>query len=790
MAAKLGGRRSAFFLTAGCFTVVAIIFLWPTLFGGRIFSSGDLLNWWPPFNDPHPAGLVTPSDFTMTDPVAGLIPDTLLTRSDAFAGGALWNPYVGGGHPLLASVVHAPLFPLTWLEFVFPFWHSLAWVALGKLLIAGAGTGLLCRRLGLGRAAALFGATAYTYSVLFYMWMEHPQTFVWGMLPWMLACTHAVMASRSRVWIAALALSTGLCWLGGHPETAFMSTAAASAFALFLLCTKASTPRGWLRFVLGMALGGGIGTLANIPLVEMLGQAGTVERGGWSIPATNLQTFFFPELWGSPSKAYYTGAAGFAERTAYFGVLPLAFAISSLGRRRPRTQWFFLGTAVVCTLASFHLPVITTLISHAPGANVMALRRLMIVAILAATVLAAYGLQRFLDGDRVERRHVLTIMAAVVALPVVGWLIRVQPPLADFGHALGQVLTVSPGEKSATVVELASVVHWTAFGLVGIAALALAMRLRRRNLAIAAVWLITVVDLLAIDHGLHGYEPLANVNPPVPQAVSYLQQHVGHERMAGDESAMPANVPSRYGIRDARIAIEVPSTERYTSLWQALGGTVGDQGVYQVDTAQAHQLADLFSVRYVLLAPGRTKPLPAWLKPELVTPGGTVALNTTALPRAWMAYSWRVAAGSPDALAQVVGSSTRQSQDSPVLEGAPPATTTGHEPATAATVIRDDPETVTMTVDALHDGYLVLNDTVYPGWAVTVDGHRGSILPANENVRAVAVSAGHHVVTFSYAPPIVKVSAAVSVLALMLTLALAGSGIRRARKTPGAADRG
>lgn len=763
---------------------VAVAFLWPVLFGGKVFSSGDVLNWWPPFNEVHPAGLVRPSDPTMTDPVAGLIPDTMLAGRDFLHGGGLWNPYVGGGHPLLASVVHAPLFPLTWLEYVLPIWHSLAWVALGKLLIAGAGTGLLCRRLGLSRGPALFAATAYTYSALFYMWMEHPQTFVWGMLPWMLACTHAAIHSRSRTWVAALAAATGLCWLGGHPETAFMSTAAAGAFAVYLLFSRSGEKRAWLRVALGFALGGGIGALANIPLAELLGQAGTVERGGWSIPTTDLQTFFFPELWGSPSKAYYGGAVGFAERTAYFGVLPLAFALGAIGRRRPSVQWFFAATALLCTVASFRLPLITTAISHLPGANVMALRRLIIVGILAGAVLAAFGLQRFLDGNRRERLRLLGVMAAVILVPTLVWFIRVQPSPRGLGSALTQFITISPHETSAGIVELASVLHWAILGILGLIALAVTVRLRRRHLAVIAVWLITVADLLAIDHGLHGFEPVSYVDPAIPQAVSYLQQNLGHDRMVGDQGAMPANVPSRYGLRDARIAIEVPATQRYAELWQALGGTVGDQGIYQVDTPAAHQLADLFSVRYVLLPPDRTTPIPAWLRPTLTSPGGTVAVNRTALPRAWVAYGWRSAQDRTTALNQVVASSTQQSEDTPVLEGAPPTSSTGVPHATAGVVTRDDPETVSVTVNALQRGYLVLNDSYYPGWTVTVDGKSGTILPANENARAVEVPAGAHVVTFTYAPPVVKASAGVSALALLVTLGLAGSGLLSRLRKP------
>src|SRR5689334_5133551 len=104
-----------------------------SLFGGKVFSSGDNLLFWLPFSPEKPASLVQPSNYQLTDPVEEFVPDLLQIRSDLSHGvPPLWNPDAGGGRPLLAAQVDAPLFPLTWLSFLLPFWTSLAWVGAGK----------------------------------------------------------------------------------------------------------------------------------------------------------------------------------------------------------------------------------------------------------------------------------------------------------------------------------------------------------------------------------------------------------------------------------------------------------------------------------------------------------------------------------------------------------------------------------------------------------------------------------------------------------------------------------
>jgi uncharacterized membrane protein YfhO len=70
----------------------------------------------------------------------------------------------------------------------------------------------------------------------------------------------------------------------------------------------------------------------------------------------------------------------------------------------------------------------------------------------------------------------------------------------------------------------------------------------------------------------------------------------------------------------------------------------------------------------------------------------------------------------------------------------------------ASVVLRDGPNRATIHVTVDAPGYLVLADTWYPGWRVTVDGEPDEMLRANHAFRAVRLGAGTHVVEMAYRP--------------------------------------
>lgn len=801
-------RRRHGAAAAAALVVVVLVTLSSSLVGGKIFGSGDNIFQWAPFSSEAPAEFVRPSNFLLTDPVQGFIPDLIETRSDLSHGVLpLWNPDAAGGRPLLASQVHAPLFPLTWLAFLLPFWSSFAWIAAGKLLLAAGGTYLFVRDLGLQRGPSLLAALAFAFGMYFVVWLEHPQTYVWLCLPWMFLATLRACRYGSLAATALLGVSTGLACLGGHPESAAFLIAATAAYAVFELVAERiagpnlptsfgrSSGPSWTGTLVGRAglvgcglvLGIGLSAVVTLPLLELLHQSGSTERGGPALPLNALYSFAFPELWGMPTKFFSSaGPVNFNERTAYIGALPTLFAIGALGRDRPREQWFFVAIALVSLAVTFNVPLLATGIRRLPDANVARLTRFLVVLSFAGAVLGAYGLQRWIGASMRERKRMSQVMVAAALLPAAYWVAMHTSALTHLGAALGQIPAIGRNQGSQAVVELGAVWRWTLICGLGLGGLWLVFR---RNWSPTAAVVLTVVltaaDLVALDRGYHGSIPLAEANPTVPEAIRYLASHQGDARVVGTDYALPPSLGERYGLRDARVGIDIPYPKRYQQLWTALGGISGDQTFLFARSHRAHLLADLFAVRYALIPPGGVRP--GWLHPVLHTVGGTVAINPTALPRAWVAYGWRTSRSRASALAMTVASSTHNLRDQPIIEGAPNSRTSTR-PSTAASVSHDSGEEVGIHATAKAAGYLVLDDSAYPGWVVTVDGRSAPWYPANENFRAVAIPAGSHTVVFRYRPTSVRDGAIVSVASVLMLVALAlvgAFGMRRRQETTG-----
>jgi uncharacterized membrane protein YfhO len=90
----------------------------------------------------------------------------------------------------------------------------------------------------------------------------------------------------------------------------------------------------------------------------------------------------------------------------------------------------------------------------------------------------------------------------------------------------------------------------------------------------------------------------------------------------------------------------------------------------------------------------------------------------------------------------------------------------------SARIVADGANRVVVEAGAgANGGYLVLLDSYSPDWRVSVDGRRADMVQANGLFRAVRLAPGRHVVEFVYRPRALIWGAAVSGVALALTLA-------------------
>ncbi len=82
--------------------------------------------------------------------------------------------------------------------------------------------------------------------------------------------------------------------------------------------------------------------------------------------------------------------------------------------------------------------------------------------------------------------------------------------------------------------------------------------------------------------------------------------------------------------------------------------------------------------------------------------------------------------------------------------------------------LNGEPTRVELEVSAPRAGFLVLNDTYFPGWQARVDGVAAPIFRTNFFVRGVVVPAGTRRVVFEYRPLSLALGATLSGLGLLL----------------------
>ena len=82
------------------------------------------------------------------------------------------------------------------------------------------------------------------------------------------------------------------------------------------------------------------------------------------------------------------------------------------------------------------------------------------------------------------------------------------------------------------------------------------------------------------------------------------------------------------------------------------------------------------------------------------------------------------------------------------------------------------PNQVTVRTRQKGNGFLVLNDTFFPGWTVTVDGEAREILKANHYYRAVQLGPGEHILEFDFFPEGFKEGLVTSSIFLLILIAL------------------
>jgi hypothetical protein len=452
----------------------------------------------------------------------------------------LYDPYIWGGAPLLASWNAAAAYPLTFLFAVLP--GTAAWTLnmIVTWAVAGLGMFFFLRALRLGSLPSLLGAVSFAFAGAMPAQVAHlglvaGMSWVPVQLLGVLRLTEARGTAARLRWLAVLAGAFGLTILAGEPRAvadAGVIVVIYAAWRVTRLGRHSGPAAGCVAagsVAAGLVLGICLGAVQWLPGLAVIG---TSQRGASSVVLFNsgslphrwLMLMLVPDLLGgsgSLGQPAFFANYNLAEVTGYVGILPLVAAAALLGRLRLRPRLPDWAVWHVVALVGFVLALggntpAGPLLARLPLFGGLRLQsRNILVADLALAVLFAYwadrpfgdGHRRFLrapGGRRVDLETVLGV------LPALAMIVAVALGLT-WGTGLLHWLRAGPGAAGAAGPLRPWLVPYALIGAGAIAFVIFGRRLPPRQRSrwlggLVAVDLVvfTILSVVAVLPGLGG----------------------------------------------------------------------------------------------------------------------------------------------------------------------------------------------------------------------------------------------------------------------------------------------
>ncbi|GAC1649796.1 MAG: YfhO family protein [Gemmatimonadaceae bacterium] len=724
----------------------------------------------------------------------------------------LWNPYLLGGMPYVASMNGDIFYPTFLLRLVMPTDKAMTWAFIVHIVLAGVFTYHFARAWRIGFQAALVAALAYMMGgpVSSYVSAGHDgKLYVSALLPlflWLITC--GVRDGRPWAW-GGIAVTVGLAALSPHPQLLQYMLLTGGSFALFLTlvtrhhATKATqAPRKHVGRLVSAAAAVGcgflIGAVQYLPVAEYVpwspraGGKGYEFATSYSFPPEELINTVLPQFSGVLFR--YWGRNGLHFHSEYLGVVVIllaALGLRALADEQRRTfARFWLGVWVVAllwALGSF-TPFYQVIYALVPGTKFFrAPSTIFFLVAFATAIFAALGTERVLE---LRTSAGFLVGAAVFAGIVLA--LSISGALTGFASSL-----VEPERWEAVQANAPQVV---AGAIRGFAATILACGIvlaavRRRLRPSAAVTLLTallVVDLWSVEREYWRFS--------APAARLYGRDATIDYLTALDQPARVLAIPLReasvvhdpafydglmvHGVR-TMLGYHGNEIGRYDVLLGKEGGEptqIGSPRVWR-----------LLNVRY-LLTNTDSVPIPNSRRvvgPTTDAAGSTVYLHELpgSNPVAWVTPV--IVKASDDAVLATL----RDPRFDPGLaalfdSGAAVTGQTVHAlPAPTgvlARATRYDPGRITIDLDrpAPEGSALVVSENFYPGWKATADGRPVAVGRADYTLLGVPLPPGARSVDLHFESVAYARGKAITLAACLLAilaLALGAAADRRTR---------
>ncbi|HLG99459.1 MAG TPA: YfhO family protein [Bryobacteraceae bacterium] len=659
----------------------------------------------------------------------------------------LWDPTTWAGQPLLAQGQPGAAYPLNWIFFLMPRKHGhlhpevLQWYFVIIHYLAALFCYLLCRDLGLSRAASMLGGLAFSLGgyIGSTRWPQMLNGAMWAPLVFLFLLR---AASGRKPWAssALCGLCLGMAWLSGHHQAPLYITLAVVFAWIFYFARSPSLRTAALAAVSGvfMLL---TAALQILPMIEY----GRLAKRWISAPE--------PVTWGQPVP-YFVHRDFSSPILSIFGiVIPNAH-----GYTDPFLGIVAASLAIVAVATAWNRKWLPFFAAIASGGFLYSLG--------AHNIFQGflYSIVPFLDKARTPAAAVCLFSAGAAVLAAFGF-----DQLPALSHTFA-------GRRAAWIVEAAGLLLWAAvlFGLAaspsvsgvidpytsaGFFAVVTGAVLFGWNRGALGARTVTVLlfGCMLMEYGnLSGsefgdrsdYGQMANLRKVYddPDLAAFLEHQ---ER------------PFRIDLETDDLALNWPEYHHFDGFKSYLASLTVNSGDIEVHVPAVRSL---WNVRYTI---GRQSAMPDAHVVLEGKSGRKVFQNPHAFPRAWAVHRINSVAeiGAEQTL---IRDHVEELHGSAFVRGSVPS---DWKPAACegdvVSVTRYQAESVLLRASMACNGVLVLADSYYPGWQAFIDGKPAAIHEVNIAMRGVAVPAGVHQVRFAFRPKSVYAGAILSALGIL-----------------------
>lgn len=720
-------------------------------------------------------------NISLTDVFSQLYPWRSLAM-DLIKQGALplWNPFSFSGYPLLANWQSAPFYPLNLLMILFGNARGYGIMVFLQPILAASFMYLFLKQLKLSRVAAGLGALVSAYSGFAMVYLEYAtigQIMIW--LPLILFLFEKYFEEKRVRFLALASLAFFPVLTGGFFQPAFYVVLIACLYWLFRsLALEEKHYRlnivflGAAFILVGMATAG----VQLIPTTELLNHSirnldhNIVEYNYGLLPIQNIISLLAPDFFGNPVTGNYWGAILYQEATGYFSII--AFALAVVAMFFKKKDWrlnLFSGLFIGSLLLAFDNPLSRLIYQlKIPLLSTGYAARWLIITSFSGAFLASTAAEKL---NQKKLRLILLIFLGVLIL--------------TYGLIWKGVLPVDPSYLSVISRNLVLP------AVLLIAAIGVSIIIKNKVLL---KWLLLILIVLDLGRFTVKFTPFSKTEyttRTIP-VFEYVKSTDGLARVISDNGPiLPANTwmyPKLYSPGGYDPLLD----KDYAVFFQGLNIGSADKDIadtqlnnmtytrYLTLVNLNSPLIDLVGAKYLLTVKydpwGKIRP---WgnlnqskldlnrYKPVFEDGESVVLQNQTVLPRASLYYSAETETDSQKAVEKLItGFDFRKNlllDKENVAQYAKGQDDTVQITNYSANKVEVDAKTQ-------NGAYLLLTDTFFPGWKVSVNEIPGKIIRADSVFRAVEVPPGQSKVTMTYSPESFRIGAIISLVSISTLL--------------------